>query len=287
MSIKPRTKTTTKAPAKRKTKPCKSHRRKKQNGLLRFLRLVPSWLLWTSGIVLACLYAFILYYIFVGPFSMRWRAQFGTVPEPDGYEIRGIDISHYQQSIDWARLKEAEVGGYPLRFVIIKATEGVTIRDVNFKGNITKARRMNIITGAYHFFIPGSNARRQAQYYINNVSLQRGDLPPILDVEKTGNLDDRQLQNDVLTWLETVEQHYGVRPIIYASYDFMRSHLNTPVLRQYPFWVARYYKDDLGYDGPWMMWQYTDIGQVDGIKGKVDCNVFNGTMHDLLQSCIK
>lgn len=286
MSTRPHTKTT-KATVKRKTKPRKSVRRKKQSGFLRFLRRLPSWLLWTSGVVLVGLYAFLLYYIFVGPFSLRWQAQFGNVPVPEGFEVRGVDISHYQKDIDWPKLKDANVGDYPLRFVIIKATEGVSIRDVNFNGNIRQARRMGLVTGAYHFFIPGSNARKQAQYFINNVSLQRGDLPPILDVEKMGNLDDRELQNDVLTWLEVVEQHYGVRPIIYANYDFKCKHLNTPVLNEYPLWIARYYKEDLDYDGSWVMWQYTDVGKIDGIKGKVDCNVFNGTLHELLQMCIK
>lgn len=276
-----------KALARRKSHPRKRRNGKKQNGLLRALRRIPSWLLWVSGILLAGLYAFILYYIFVGPFSMRWRAQFGTVPEPQGYEVRGIDISHYQKRIDWAALKEAELGGNPVRFVICKATEGVTIQDINYKENVRQARRMDIITGAYHFYIPGSNARRQAEYYINKVELKPGDLPPILDVEKMGALSNRELQDDVLTWLEIVEKHYGVRPIIYASYDFKRQHLNTPTLNQYPFWVARYYKDDLGYNGPWVMWQYTDIGEVDGIKGKVDCNVFNGSLHELRQLCIK
>jgi len=276
-----------KTSTRRKNTTRKHKSRKKQNGLLRFLRRTPSWILWTSGIVIACLYAFVLYYIFVGPFSIRWRAQFGKVPEPQGYEVRGIDISHYQRSIDWAKVKEAEIAGNPIQFAVVKATEGVSLKDSHFKDNIYKARRMNIITGAYHFFIPGCNAKQQALYYINNVSLKQGDLPPILDVEKIGSLSTRQLQNDVLTWLEMVEKHYGVRPIIYANYDFKKNYLSTPVLDQYPLWIARYYQEELGYDAPWVMWQYTDNGQLDGIKGKVDCNVFNGTRHELLQMLIK
>lgn len=260
---------------------------KKRSGFFRLLRRLPSWLLWISGMVLVVLYAVVLYYIFVGPFSMRWRAQFGSVPEPQGYEVRGIDISHYQQKIDWAKLQDAEINGHPIRFVIIKATEGVNLKDINFKQNIRQARRRNMITGAYHFYIPGSNPKRQAECFIQNVKLERGDLPPILDVEKMGSLSNKELQEDVLTWLELVEKHYGVRPILYASYDFKRSHLNTPELNKYPLWVARYYKEDINYDGPWLMWQYTDIGEVEGIKGKVDCNVFNGSLHELKLNCIK
>jgi len=276
-----------KTTTRRKTAPRKRKSRKKQNSLLRFLRRTPSWLLWFSGIIIACLYAFLLYYIFVGPFSMRWRAQFGKVPEPVGFEVRGIDISHYQRTIDWAKVKEAEIGGYPVEFAIVKATEGVRLKDSHYRNNIRQARRMNIIAGAYHFFIPGSDARTQALYYINNVELRKGDLPPILDVEKKGALSTQQLQNDVLVWLEMVEKHYGVRPIIYANYDFKRNYLNTPKLNEYPLWLARYYKETPEYNEPWKIWQYTDIGEVDGIKGKVDCNVFNGTRHDLLQMLIK
>lgn len=268
----------------------KSNARKKkssQNALLRFLKRVPSWILWTSGVVLVCLYAFILYYWLIGPFSMRWRAQYGEVPEPEGYEVRGIDISHYQRNIDWAKLQEASINDAPLRFVVIKATEGVSIKDNTFASNIDKARRMHIITGAYHYFIPACSARRQAEYYIRNVTLQRGDLPPILDVEEKGRLSNGELQAAVLEWLSIVEEHYGVTPILYTGYDFKKTYLSTSALNRYPLWLARYYTKELDYQGDWKLWQYTDKGHIDGIRGDVDCNVFNGTLHELRQLCIK
>jgi len=80
-------------------------------------------LLGALGVIALYIWAF--YYFFVGPTGFRWRALYGDAKYPQGYEIHGIDISHYQGIIDWRRLKaNALVDGNPLRFVIIKGTEG-------------------------------------------------------------------------------------------------------------------------------------------------------------------
>ena len=69
------------------------------------------------------LYVWFFYYFFVGPFGFRWRALYGTVNYPEGYEIHGIDISHHQGRIDWDELKDnGSINQCPIRFVMIKAT---------------------------------------------------------------------------------------------------------------------------------------------------------------------
>ncbi len=73
---------------------------------------------------LVVLYVFLFYHFFVGPTGFRWRALYGDEVYPEGYEIHGIDISHYQGKIDWEQLKNAMIKGCPVRFVIIKSTEG-------------------------------------------------------------------------------------------------------------------------------------------------------------------
>ena len=88
------------------------------------------------------------------PFSFRWNAIYGEGVEPDGFEVRGIDISHYQERIDWSRVRNAQIKGRPLRFVIIKATESISIIDENFIDNFYQARQNDLIRGAYHFFTP-------------------------------------------------------------------------------------------------------------------------------------
>ena len=82
--------------------------------------------------------------------------------------------------------------------------------------------------------------------------------------------------------MDYVEKHYGATPILYTSYRFRKDYLNTPEFDRYPFWIAHYYVDKLSYTGEWKFWQHSDRGHVDGIKGEVDVNVFNGTYEDLL-----
>ncbi len=257
------------------------------NWFVRLLSRVPSWALWAGGILIALFYVLFILKV-VLHFSMPWKAMYGEdVPEPGGYEVRGVDISHYQSKIDWDVLRVSNVGGEPLRFVIVKATEGTSILDKTFYDNFHRARHHSLVRGAYHFFIPGTDAEKQADFFISKVNLEPGDLPPVLDVEKDGNLSVDELQEMVRKWLHVVEKHFGVKPIIYTNYAFKMKYLNTQEFNQYPFWIAHYYKEELEYEGEWTFWQYTDCGQVAGIDGHVDCNVFNGSLHQLIQLCIK
>lgn len=99
----------------------------------------------------SCVLCMDFYYIFVGPFGFRWRALYGDAKYPEGYEIRGIDISHHQGNIDWELLRNAMIEKCPIRFILIKATEGTTIVDSKFKENFNNAREYGYIRGAYHF----------------------------------------------------------------------------------------------------------------------------------------
>ena len=76
-------------------------RRKRPGVLLRVLQRMPGWAWWFGGSVVVLLYVYFFYYFFVSPFGFRWRALYGDVSYPEGYEIHGIDISHYQGEIDW------------------------------------------------------------------------------------------------------------------------------------------------------------------------------------------
>lgn len=272
--------------AKQNTKKNTSRRGKKRGGWFRFLRALPAWSIWFGALAIACAYAFLFYYFFVGPLSFRWRAIYGDAPTPDGYEVRGIDISHYQDQVNWEQLRNSKVNGVPLRFVISKATEGEKMIDENFNDNFYRARENGLIRGAYHYYKANVSSERQARFFLKQVHLQPGDLPPILDVEERGLKSTKSFQRDVKLWLDMVEQEYGVKPIIYTGYKFRMDYLNDSTFNAYPYWIAHYYVKELAYKGEWSLWQYTDCGKVDGIRGMVDCNIFNGDLSALSQFCI-
>ena len=163
-----------------------------------------SWPVWIGILLVGVVYVGLFYYFFVGPFSFRWKAMYGEPVYPEGYSVRGIDISHYQANIEWEHLRNASMNNDPVRFVIIKATEGTSLMDENFNDNFYQAKRNDFIRGAYHFFVPGLDAKQQARFFMRQVHLEPGDLPPVLDVERMGNLTPQQLRRDVKTWLDMV-----------------------------------------------------------------------------------
>ena len=147
---------------RRKASAPRRKQKRSQGTAARFLKNHMRLAWWIGGVAVALLYAWIFYYFFVSPTGFRWRALYGDANYPKGYEIHGIDISHYQGEINWDALRDAQIEGCPLRFVMIKATEGSSRLDENFKENFMQAREYGFIRGAYHFWSNKSSARSQA-----------------------------------------------------------------------------------------------------------------------------
>ena len=262
------------------------HRR--PNVFIRLLQHMPGWAWWIGGSLVVAAYVFFFYYIFVSPYGFRWRALYGDISYPEGYEIHGIDISHHQGKINWQELKDnGMIDKFPVRFVMIKATEGATRIDPNFEDNFYQAREYGFTRGAYHFYSVHSSAKSQADFFIRKVKLENGDLPPVLDVEhKPKKQTDEEFKQSILQWLNIVEKYYGVKPIIYTYYKFKMQYLSDPVFDDYPYWIAHYYVEQVEYEGKWKFWQHTDVGRLPGIKGNVDFDIYNGSMYDLRKMTI-
>lgn len=244
------------------------------------------WRVVAAVALLCTLVGCVLFYQYRSHHLPKWLCD---VTYPMGYDIHGIDISHYQGNIDWDVLqRDGAIDSCPIRFVMIKATEGADKVDEKFERNFRLAREHGFTRGAYHFYSTQSSAADQAQAFINRVHLEHGDLPPVLDVEKKPkDKSNEQFRSDVLTWLRTVERHYGVKPILYTYYKFKLEYLNDELFDQYPYWIAHYYVDSVEYQGQWKFWQHTDAGRLPGIKGDVDFNVYNGSYYDLMQMTLK
>lgn len=229
--------------------------------------------------------ASVIFLIMLIVFLLRWNEsrrvnfvkyeKFG-IEIPADYAIHGIDVSRYQLNIGWNRVKKMNVENIRIGFAFIKATEGEGLMDPYFRKNWREAEKHKVTRGVYHFFSPKKDAVKQARFFIKNVKLKPGDLPPVLDIETTGNVSPGMLKAKAMAWLKVVEDHYGVKPIIYTYVDFYKKYLGEE-FDEYPLWIAHYYqKHRPRISRNWVLWQHNDRGNVDGITSKVDFNVFNG-----------
>ena len=252
---------------------------------------MPSWLRNVLAIFIIAIFSGAFYYFFIRPYAYRWKPCYGLkaygICVPCCYDVHGIDISHYQGDIDWLELMQSRLTDYPIEFVFMKATEGGDHGDDTFARNFSEAGKHGFIRGAYHFFSPKTDPLKQADFFIRTVKLAPGDLPPVLDVEVTGKKTKKELQQNIKRWLDRVEAHYGVKPILYTSYKFKTRYLDDSIFNTYPYWIAHYYVDSVKYKGKWHFWQHSDVGTVPGIDEDVDLNVFNGSLEELKRMTIK
>ena len=266
-----------------KPSPSKRKPKKKAN------KEMPAWCRRLLAVLVVVAFVFGFYSFFIRPYAYRWKPCYGMkgygVCMPTGYSMHGIDVSHYQGDINWKMLKQTRQGKFPVQFIFMKATEGGDFSDDKFVANFDSAKAHGFIRGAYHFYNPKTDANKQADFFIRSVKLEPGDLPPVLDIEMKGK-DMKKLQQDLKIWLGKIENHYGVKPIIYASYKFKTKYLNDSIFNTYPYWIAHYYVDSVRYQGEWKFWQHTDVGTLPGIGEKVDLNVFNGSSADLQKMLI-
>jgi lysozyme len=197
----------------------------------------------------------------------------------------GIDVSQYQGEIDWTEIKRVD-GSFVVDFVIVRSTAGKDKVDEKFHHN-WKNTKGKYIRGAYHYYRPNENSLLQAENFIKTVILTKGDLPPILDIEKlpkTQSIDS--LKVGLKRWLTKIEKHYKVKPIIYSGESYYNDFLKEE-FSEYPFWIANYNFWRKEMENDWLLWQFTEKAQVNGIEGLVDVNVFNGIKLQLIDRCVK
>jgi len=158
--------------------------------------------------------------------------------QPSDAKAHGVDVSHYQGIVRWDKLKRQGIS-----FAFAKATGGLVHSDRYFGHNWQSMREEGILRGAYHFFHPADDAKTQAQHFVGIVKkhggMRAGDLPPVLDVEKTDGVSSARIVEGVATWLKVVEQELGCQPIIYVGRSFADDHLGKK-FKNYPLWIAEY-----------------------------------------------
>ncbi len=213
--------------------------------------------------------------------------------------IYGIDLSKYQHihgkklhTIDWDRLRITHLGSlsrknvskdidFKVSFIFIKSTEGSSLMNPFYNADYAAARKRGYPVGTYHYFTHRSTGAEQARYFLSHSHFNKGDLPPVLDLEPLPSQVKKMggaiyMWSRVRNWLQIVEKKTGMRPILYVSQTFVNRWLDAApdIKHNYPVWIARYgeYKPDVKL---WI-WQLAPDGKVRGIAGHTDINVFNG-----------
>lgn len=202
---------------------------------------------------------------------------------PKNYAVHGIDVSYYQGVIDWQKVQQMKVNNIKISFALIKATEGQSMVDAQFAQNWQESNK-KVIRGAYHYFTVYRDAAIQAENFIRTVKLQKGDLPPVLDIEDAQKMPAQEVRKRIKIWLEMIEIHYNIRPIIYTYHNFYHNYLiKDKFFDKYYIWIAHYDAENptLANNHKWHFWQHSDRGRVNGIGVPVDFNVFDGSLLDL------
>ncbi|HEX3456127.1 MAG TPA: glycoside hydrolase family 25 protein, partial [Gaiellaceae bacterium] len=203
---------------------------------------------------------------------------------------KGLDVSNYQGSINWTKVAKA---GY--RFAFGKATEGTSYNDKTYTTNRNGSEAAGMVFGAYHFARPGgksyaaatASAIRQANHFLAIAQPQPGELPPVLDLEKTGSLSKPRLLGWTLAWLDQIYARTGVEPFVYTSPLFWKGSLGDSTAAAAGgtgLWIAHWTSKSQptvpaqNWDGNgWRFWQWTDCVTVPGIKHCSDGDRMNGT----------
>jgi lysozyme len=199
-------------------------------------------------------------------------------------QMDGIDVSKWQGDVDWNAARKAGV-----RFAFARATYGENTVDGTFARNFQEMKAAGILRGAYHFYVIGQDPEKQARLFLETASLSPGDLAPALDLERedkssTPIPDRATLGAAVQTWLDIVERSTGCKPFIYTNASFWNQYMPA-TFGAYPLWIAHW-----GAKAPtlpkgftnWVLWQYSNTGNVNGVQGAVDLDRSSGSLQPYL-----
>ena len=204
-----------------------------------------------------------------------------TYTLPDGTAtLTGIDVSSYQGSIDWEKVKEDGIS-----FAIVRAgsrgyESGTMFEDDNFIDNIKGANEAGVPVGVYFYSQAATTeeAVEEAQYIIESIAELDVSWPIVFDMEeenssssRTRELTATQKTDITLAFCDTVTQA-GYKPMIYGNMRWFAENVELSRLVGIEKWFAQYFSRPY-FPYEYGMWQYSASGKVDGISGSVDMNI--------------
>ena len=231
-----------------------------------------KWLLLLGAAALVVLLGGYLAYRYILPHSVnvdRYR-----------YPIAGIDVSIHNGVIDYEQVRDDDY-----QFVFIKASEGMTHKDDAFDRNYQGARQAGLKVGAYHFFRKNRTGREQAENFLAVVKGKELDLPLVIDLEDDwGNgatISRKMAIERVMDMIEILSEE-GYQVMIYTNLDGYNKYYKD-MLGDHDLWLCSFTSPDLLTSLPHCIQQFSHEGSVNGVKGKVDLNVYRGTRSEWAQ----
>lgn len=197
------------------------------------------------------------------------------------YPVRGVDVSHHNEYINWLMLVEDGIS-----FAFMKSTEGIDHTDREYEYNYHLAKEVGLKVGAYHFYTFGIDGREQAMHFINNSIVEYGDIIPAIDVEhskvnhpvKTKGEYDKMIE-ELKIMEEVISEFFGARPIIYTNKDCFKLYIEDNFPNN-PLWICDLHDEPSEVYGQWDMWQFSHTGNLRGAVGNIDLNFYRGSFEE-------
>lgn len=236
---------------------------------------------------------FLILRVLDGPGTPKWTSSLSPNPYApedfvtmNGYVTctagptrRGLDVSEYQEDIDWAQVRDAGFDFVFIRIGYRGYSVGEIFADDRARENLAGAKAAGLDVGVYFYAqsITPEEAREEAQWCLDFLAGENLQLPVVYDWEwvdrsaRTGQMDKATLTECAKTFCRTIESG-GYAPMLYFNNHVSRDLLDLEQLAEYPFWLAQY-KDRMDYPYQVDVWQYTEEGTVPGIEGDVDIDL--------------
>ena len=203
------------------------------------------------------------------------NADWGPEDFGNKYEVRGIDLSHHNEKVNWNIVRERNIS-----FAYLKVTEGSSLCDREYRQNYRRAKANNIHVGTYHFFSFRTPGNEQAKHFIEEAVCKKGDMVPAIDVEHSpGNKysSKKEVRSKVVEELKVFEQkirnHYGCYPLIYTNKECYELYIKDNFSKN-PIWICDLKDEPDRKIDNWVIWQFSHKGKLTGTAGHIDLNYY-------------
>lgn len=173
------------------------------------------------------------YYFFIRPYAYRWKPCYGLkaygICVPCCYDVHGIDISHYQGDIDWGQLTQSRLTDFPIEFVLWRLLREEIMAMILLPVTFPKRESTDLFVVPI-IFLSGYWPFKTGGFLYSYSETCSGRSSSGTGCGSNRQEKKEELQGNIKRWLDRIEAHYGVKPILYTSYKFKTRYLSDSIL---------------------------------------------------------